>query len=52
MNDPDSVLLLSQHGEFGGHLEHVLTLQDDIPLWRGGSGLHEGFDVEAPQRTA
>lgn len=38
LNNLDSMLLLHQHGEFSGHLKYVLTLQDDVPLWRRGSG--------------
>lgn len=35
LDDTDGVLLLNQHGELGGHLKYVFTLQDDVPLWRG-----------------
>lgn len=37
LDNPDDMLPLNQHGELGGHLKYVFTLQDGIPLWRVSS---------------
>lgn len=55
LDDTDSMLPLNQHGELGGHLKYVFTLQDDIPLWRqrGDSKFQmSGLNVDVPQCSA